>query len=114
MDPLVKLTVFAGYVGVPLLVLILSFFAMSRIARWLLRITAVVSLVLFGLVRLAELDCVRAEFTFLSCNRMPDAFGDMMGSLQILFVVSYVTAGPVILLVSAGFELWARQRQKDK
>ncbi len=98
------------YVVAPMLALILSGLARSRVATWLLRMAAVISLALFALSMLATLDCIQSEFTFTSCNHLPDAFGDLMGMVQILYVIGYFTAGPAVILVSAIFEWWARRR----
>lgn len=109
MDPLFWLSVFLFYIAIPVVVFAVAGYAKPRLAKWLLRGTAVLCLTIFGLVTLANFDCVQAEITFISCNRLPDAFGDAMGLVQILYVVSYLTAGPAVLLLAAGLEWWARR-----
>lgn len=108
MDPFVILAAFLVYIGVPVTVLLFAQYAKSLLAKWLLRGTAVLSLAILGLVMLASLDCEQNDFTFKSCNRLPEAFGDVMGFVQIIYVVSYLTAGPAVLLLAAGLECWTR------
>lgn len=100
---------FLLYTGPPVLALILSGKTRSRVAKWMLRVAAILLLIVFGLTLLANADCIQAEFTFSSCDRLPDGFGDAMGPIQILFVVSYVTAGPVILVIAAILDWWSRR-----
>ena len=104
--------VYFAYIAPPMIALFVSRYAKSMVAKWLLRGAAVVCILTFGLVLLANYDCVQAEFSFSSCDRLPDAFGDVMGPVQIIFVVSYLVVGPVVLLLAVGFEWWAHRRPR--
>ena len=79
--------VYFAYIAPPMIALFVSGYAKSMVAKWLLRGAAVVCILTFGLVLLANYDCVQAEFRFSSCDRLPDAFGDFMGPVQIIFVL---------------------------
>jgi hypothetical protein len=101
-----------AYAVPSLAALVLSFRARSAIARHVLRWPALVSLIVAGLVALAVLDCQKLEFTFGACQRLPDRFGDTMGILQILYVITYVSLGPLLLLAAGIAEgLWHRRNR---
>ena len=99
------------HIGPPVIALILPAFARSQKAKWLLRTTAVLCLLIFGLIQFASFDCEQYELAFTSCDRLPDAFGDMMEPVYILYSLSYFTAGPILLFLAATFEVRARRRK---
>lgn len=101
-----------AYVLPSLLALLLSYIARSRVARHLLRWPAVLSLLMSALAFALHHDCQQAEFTYYDCRLLPEAAGDLGGIAQILYVVTYVTAGPVLLVAALILEILARRRRR--
>ena len=101
----------AIYVIPPILALLLSFFAKSRAVRLLLQTASIAFLTLFAITQAAHLDCQFTEFTFLNCEFMPPSLGRFIGNLQILLAITYVFGGPVLLVLAAIVEMFARSRR---
>ena len=100
----------AVYVGPSLAAIILALFAQNRFARGLLLSTGAASLLILATIALAETDCQREIATFYNCRRMPASLSQMIGLLQVLYVMGYFTLGPILVVAAAIAEWRARRR----
>lgn len=72
--------------------------------------TGLFCLVTFAILFVAHLNCDYRDFTFTDCRHLPTAIGAALGTLQSLFALAFLFAGPVLLVIAALAEMIARSR----
>ncbi|WP_417417583.1 hypothetical protein [Hoeflea sp.] len=94
--------------GLPLIAVILSFHAQSRVSVFMLRWCGGYFLVSMSISLFMELDCEFSDFAFQRCRFTPDVIADVLTVPHLINLMLLVSAGPVLVLVALGFELRKR------
>lgn len=101
----------AIYVIPPIIAITLAVYAKSNFARRLLLFAGCTFIMVFVLVLIPYADCNYQDFTFMHCARLPAKVGELLGGLQILYVLAYLFGGPALLILAAIFEMLARSKR---
>ena len=105
------LLVAAVYLIPPIIAVALALYAKSNFARRLLSFAGCTFILIFALLLVPNADCTYQDFTFMHCTRLSAKLGELLGVMQILFVLAYLFGGPVLLVLAAIFEALARSKR---
>lgn len=91
------------------ILVLLSFFTKSGVAKWLTLIISVVGFIAIIDFTILEYDCTQDKFVYVQCSFLPDKLAAILSSIYFFCWLFIVFVSPVLVLVALGFEIYVRK-----
>lgn len=92
----------------PLIAVLLSFYAESKVSLHMLRWIGSVYLVTLTVSVFLVFDCRFNDYTFCQCRFTSESAAHALTAIHYLNLIFFVSLGPLLFLVAIGFELRKR------